>query len=198
MDQKSHLWFIPLLSSNFPWVALVLALTVLLSGITVNDSNAPAIAIVHSLFQASSLELKPQFKTSSLGLQAYHDPFAPLHTNITALVPSDLTNPFSKSKYLGACDWDRMHYLANCSGFYAPSLTNPPILTSEMVNITCTRQLSGYRFSPYEVIQSVLLPSVKGVVDEVSMAKYETSNWISLWYAGIQNLSVVLIGLSMT
>lgn len=91
-----------------------------------------------------------------------------------------------------------MHYLRNCSGFFAPSTSNPSMLTYNKVNITCTRQFSGYPFSPHDVIQDTLLPSVKGIADTVNIATYPTATSSSLWYAGIGNLAVVAFELPWT
>jgi len=160
-----------------------LALTTLLAGITGNSAKSAAFLT---------------FNTSSLGLEAYHDSSSSLHANITALIPSGSTNPPSITQYLGVHDWYTLHYFSNCSGFFAPSLTNPSILTSKMVNITCHRQFSGYHFSPHDVIQSTLLPGVSGIAETVSTATYQTATWSSLWYAGIGNLAVASFELPWT
>jgi len=128
-----------------------------------------------------------KFNTSSLGLDAYHDPAFPLHSNITALVPSGLTTPSSITRYLGAHDWYTIHYFTNCSGFYLPSPTNPSLLTTTKINSTCTRQVSGYTFKLHDAIQSQLLPNVNDLAEYVSTAQHMTSTWSSLWYAGIGN-----------
>ena len=102
-------------------------------------------------------------------------------------MPSDVINPPSITQYLGAHDWYTMHYFSNCSGFFAPSTSNPALLTANKINITCKRRISGYIFKFHDVIQSQLLPGVKGLADDVSTTQYMTGTWSSLWYAGIGN-----------
>jgi hypothetical protein len=131
-----------------------------------------------------------KFNVSSLGLEDYSNVASLLHSNITSLVPSDVTHPPSITQYLGTRDWYTMHYFSNCSGFFAPSAINPSILTAQKINITCTRQASGYIFKPHDVIKSHLLPSVQSLADTVSASQYETSTWSSLWYSGIGNMVV--------
>jgi len=155
-----------------------LALATLLAGVTGNHPKTTAIAT---------------FNISSLGLSAYHDPTSPLHSNVTSLVPSDLANPPSITRYLGAHDWYRMSYLSNCSGFFLPSPSNPSLLTSTKINISCTSQPSGYRLRPHDVIEYELLPGVKALAEDVSTKVWDTSSWISLWYTGISNCFVTAV-----
>ena len=88
-----------------------------------------------------------------------------------------------------------MHYYSNCSGFYAPSITNPSILTSTKINVTCTRQVSGYTWNLHAVIHSTLHPSVQEIADTVSTSKYQTSTSSSLWYTGLSNAVITLLEL---
>lgn len=80
-----------------------------------------------------------------------------------------------------------MHYLSNCSGFFAPSTSNTSLLSSKKINITCTRQTSGYNFTPREVVESQLKQGVRTLADDLNNDTYKTSVWVSLWYSGIGN-----------
>jgi len=171
---------ISVLAFKLSLVVLALSFVTLLTGITGNSPRSPAILT---------------FNVSSLGLEDFHDAFSPLHANITSLIPSDITNPPSITRYLGACDWYTVHYFSNCSGFYAPSVDDPSILTSEMIDITCTRQYSGYNFNPHDVVESQLFPSVVEVAHSVSTFQYMTGTWISLWYSGMSNCAITLFTL---
>jgi hypothetical protein len=80
-----------------------------------------------------------------------------------------------------------MHYLSNCSGFFAPSTSNRSLLSSNKINITCTRQISSYTFTPREVVASQLKQSVKALAGGLNNDTYKTGVWVSLWYSGIGN-----------
>lgn len=157
--------------------ALVLALTTLLVGINGNHPKSPAIA---------------EFNTSSVGLPDFYNTSSKLHNNITALVPPSVANPPSITQYLGIHDWYSIHYLSNCSGFFAPSTSNPAVLSSNKVNITCKRQISGYSYNPHEVVKSQIRQEVKGLADNLDNDTYKTGVWISLWYSGIGNCVLVV------
>lgn len=88
-----------------------------------------------------------------------------------------------------------MHYLRNCSGFYLPSTSNPSSLTSAMVNVTCTRQYSGYHFHPHDAVYYQLLPSVRALAEDMSTVSYDSSAWTSLWYTGLSNCFITAITL---
>lgn len=155
-------------------IGLVLSFATLLAGIIGNNANSAYIAL---------------YNTSSLGLANYHDPDSTLYANISALVPPDVTNPPSITQYLGVKDWYRMHYFTICSGFWAPSTSNPSLLTDNKINITCTRQISGYVFSLSSILTKELKPGVQKLAAEVAanFGDQNTSTWSSLWYAGIVN-----------
>jgi len=164
--------WIPVVAWIFTFVGIILSLVTLLSGSTEHSAAVAAIAT---------------FNVSSLGLTDYHNPTSELGQNISDLVPSDVTNPPSITKYLGVQDWYSMHYLSVCSGFFVPSKTDSLFLTSREVNVTCNRQSSGYTFSLSHILRDELKPSVKSLAAEFEMKakSYNTAPWINLWYAGI-------------
>jgi hypothetical protein len=163
-------------------IGLVLAFVTLLAGITGNHANPAYIAL---------------FNTSSLGLADYHDPASTLYANISALVPPDSNNPPSITQYLGVKDWYRMYYFEICSGFWAPSTSNPSLLTDNNINITCTRQVSGYVFSLSSILAMELKPGAQKLAAEVA-ANFKDQNtgpWSGLWYTGISNGFLALVAL---
>jgi hypothetical protein len=107
--------------------------------------------------------------------------------NITSLTPSDLIDPPSITAYLGAKDWYTMHYLSICSGFWAPSTSDPSLLTSTKIKVVCTRQTSGYTFNLSQILASELLPNVQGLLADVPITSYKTNIWTNCWYTGIGN-----------
>lgn len=115
-------------------------------------------------------------------------------------MPLHVTNPPSLTKYLGAKDWYSMHYLSICSGYFVPSVSDPSLLTSRKVNMTCNRQSSGYTFSLAKLLRNELKPSVKSLADQIgARAKsYDTAPWINLWYAGIVFAFLELLVLPFT
>jgi hypothetical protein len=94
-----------------------------------------------------------QFSKASRGT-AYNDPISPLYSAIISLVPTDITNPPSITRYLSIKDWYSMHYFSVCSGYYIPSGLNTSLLTSSTTNVICVRQWSGYNFSLQDTIYS--------------------------------------------
>jgi hypothetical protein len=132
-------------------------------------------------------------------MNAYHNSStAALNANISALLPPDLTNVPSLTQYLGVKDWYSMHYLRTCSGFYAPSSSNPSLLTSTQINRTCKRQSPGYSFSVHDALQQELDPSVKAFAEDVNTKSYSTMPWVGLWYIGIIAAGVVILLLPFT
>ncbi len=126
-----------------------------------------------------------QFNTSSLGLSDQYQSNFTLQPAIEALVPSSLTNPTSITQYIGIKDWYSLHYLSTCSGSFQLSTTNPNVLTSNKINITCVRRNAGYVFTISNILREELHPSVVGIADEVTQASYYTMSWIALWLMGI-------------
>jgi hypothetical protein len=59
-----------------------------------------------------------------------------------------------------------------------------------MFNVTCTRQRSGYVFHPHDAVYYQLFAPVKGLADDVSTVRYDSSAWTSLWYTGLSNCLV--------
>jgi hypothetical protein len=120
-----------------------------------------------------------------LGLSDYYHSNSSLQPAVEALVPSSLTNPTSITQYLGIKDWYSLHYLSTCSGSFQPSITDPSILTSNKINITCIRRNAGYIFTISSILREELHSSVVGIADEVTQASYYTASWIALWLIGI-------------
>ena len=138
---------------------------------------------------------------SSLGMNEYHNPNASttaLNSNINSLLPAGVTNPPSLTQYLGVKDWYAMHYLRTCSGFYAPSTSNPTLLTSTKTNITCTKQHLGYSLSVYASLQGDLKPSVQGLLQDIPAKSYNTAPWAALWIIGIMATIVLILLLPWT
>jgi hypothetical protein len=130
----------------------------------------------------------------------YHDTSSPLNQNISALVPSELSNPPSITKYLGVKDWYAMNFLSNCSGFFVPSAVDPSLLTSTKVNITCTSQSAGYIFYLDDILHGTLNPSVQDLASEMAfnVKNYNTGPWNGLWIAGIINSGLTFIAIPFT
>lgn len=130
----------------------------------------------------------------------YHALSSELGGNINDLVPANVTNLPSLTKYLGVKDWYSMNYLSICSGYFAPSVSDPSLLTSTKLNITCTRQPSGYTFSLAKLLRNELKPSVKSLADQIGVTtkSYDTAPWISFWYAGIVFTFLELLVLPFT
>jgi len=111
-----------------------------------------------------------------------------------------VANPPSITRYLGVKDWYAMHYLSICSGFFQPSTINPALLTSTRVNVSCTRQVSGYTFSLSSILKTQLQLSVQELAAEVAanVKDYNTSSWVSLWYTGITTCFATILILPFT
>jgi hypothetical protein len=132
-------------------------------------------------------------------MNAYHNSStAALRANISALLPPDLTNIPSLTQYLGVKDWYSMHYLRTCSGFYAPSSSNPSLLTSTQINRTCKHQSPGYSFSVHDVLQQELDLSVKAIAEDVNTKSYNTMPWVGLWCIGIIDAGFLILLLPYT
>lgn len=181
--------WVPVAAWIFTLVGLLLSLVTLLIGIEGSSANSAPIAKVCSLLDINSItraDLK-QYNVSSLGLAEFHDSSSELGRNISALIPTDADTSVSITQYLGAKDWYTVHYLSICSGFFAPSKSDPSILTRSTVNVTCVRQSSGYTFSLAGILRDGLKPSVQSLVEgiDASTKSYHTAPWINLWYAGM-------------
>jgi len=161
--------WLPFVSSYFCVAAIILAFHALLAGVP--DDGMEGAAII-------------TFNTSTLGLADYYQSNSILHTNITALVPSSVTNPGSITQYLQIKDWYSIHYLSNCSGSFLPNSKNN-LLTSIKINIECTRRTSGYVYTLSDVLREQLDPSVISLADVISQVSYYTAPWIALWYIGL-------------
>jgi hypothetical protein len=127
----------------------------------------------------------------------YHDPSSLLFQNISALVPSTISNPPSITKYLGVKDWYTIHYYTTCSGFFAPSTSNPSLLSTTKINTTCMLQGSGNVFSLGSTLEKEIKPSVRLLADEVAskVKSYNISPPINLWLTGISTCFVIILNL---
>jgi hypothetical protein len=90
-----------------------------------------------------------------------------------------------------------MHYFSTCSGFFAPSTSNPSLLSATKINVTCVRQGSGYIFSLGSILQRDINPSILALADEAAskVKNVDTRAWIILWYTGISTCFLTLCGL---
>lgn len=150
--------------------AIILALQVLLAGVGNGWFESAAIIT---------------YNTSALGLSEFYQVNSTLHSNVTALVPSSITNPTSITQFLGIQDWYSIHYFSTCSGSFARSSENGGVQTSQKTNITCVKQTSGYSFTISDILRKELHPSVAAIADDVTQAKQYTAPWIILWYIGL-------------
>jgi hypothetical protein len=126
-----------------------------------------------------------KFNTSSLGMSKYlNSSTLTLSENISSLLPAEVINPPSLTQYLGVKDWYSMHYIRNCSGFFATSGSNPSLLTPRKINITCTSQSTGYTFILNDILRDGLNPSVQALADEIPESHYDTRPYYSLWQVG--------------
>ncbi|PMD57410.1 uncharacterized protein K444DRAFT_665763 [Hyaloscypha bicolor E] len=168
--------------AEFWLVVLVLALSLvtILAGVRGTNTGIPIAT----------------FNTSSLGLDAYHDPSSSLHDAVVSLIPSDVVNPPSITQYLNVKDWYIMHYFSVCSGYYIPSSSNPSVLTSSTTNITCVRRYSGYSFSLHDTITSTLSSEVIGLAEKMTAQRWSTRTAISAWYTGVSNVFLSFVALS--
>ncbi|CZR66976.1 uncharacterized protein PAC_16875 [Phialocephala subalpina] len=162
--------WLPFVASYWCAAVIILAFHVLFAGYG-NDSLEGAAIIT--------------FNTSSLGISDYYQPNSTLHSNVTSLVPSSITNPTSITQYLGIKDWYSIHYLSTCSGFFRPDPKNDNLLTSQWTNVTCTKKNSGYVFTISDILRHELHTGVAAIADEVMQTSYYTASWIALWYIGI-------------
>lgn len=85
--------------------------------------------------------------------------------------------------------WDQRLVLASLPQYllwlFSASTTNPSVLTSNKINITCVRRNAGYVFTISNILREELHPNVVGIADEVTQASYYTVSWIALWLIGI-------------
>ncbi|KAH8773325.1 hypothetical protein BGZ57DRAFT_1005308 [Hyaloscypha finlandica] len=171
------------------WLAvLVLALSL----VTILTSVIGA----HTSISIATLTSFLKFNTSSLGLDAYHDHTSSLHDAVASLIPSDVANPPSITQYLNVKDWYSMHYFSVCSGYYIPSSSNPPVLSSSTTNITCVRRHSGYSFLLHDTIASTLPSEVIGLAEKMTAQRWSTMTAISAWYTGVSNVFLSFVALS--
>jgi len=139
------------------------------------------------------------FNTSFLGLDEYKNSTPPaLSENIRSLVPPGVTNSPSLTKYLGIKDWYSMHYLRNCSGFFAVSISHPSVLTAKKINITCTVQHAGYTFVLKDLLRQDLDPSIQALADVIPESSYNTQPWFALWQVGLVTGLAALITIPLT
>lgn len=118
-------------------------------------------------------------------MNEYYNSSTPaLSENISSLLPPGVTHPASLTQYLGVKDWYSMHYLRNCSGFFAISSRNSSLLTSKKTNITCTTQAAGYTFILNDLLREELNPSVQALANDIPEARYNTRPWYSVWQVG--------------
>jgi len=135
-----------------------------------------------------------------LGQADYHDLSSPLFHNISALVPSGISNPPSLTQYLGVKDWYTMHYLSNCSGFFAASTTNPSLLTATKINVTCERRGSDYTFALGATLQQDINRSIRALADEAaSKAKnFSTGGPVTCLFTGLSTCFATLWSIPST
>jgi hypothetical protein len=100
-------------------------------------------------------------------MEDFLDTTSPLHDNFTAQVPTAVTNPASITKYLGVKDWYTMNFYTNCSGFFAPSSSNPSLLTRIKVDVVCTKRAGSYTFSLGQILEGDLNPAVLQLENKV-------------------------------
>lgn len=169
--------YLPVFAWFFTLAALIFSLTALLVGVEPGSANSAPLAT---------------YNVSYLGLNEYRHPNSLLGPEVLALIPANSNiSGYSPSitQYLGIKDWYTIHYLSICSGFYVPSESNPSLLTTSSVNVTCTRQRSGYTFWIADILRAGLKPSVQSLVEidhfTIDTRSYNTAPWVNLWYAGI-------------
>jgi hypothetical protein len=187
-------------------IALVFSLVTLLAGVTGDHTVTPLLTVrpptrtqacdTFILILLSTNIL--QFNTTSLGLAAYRDPSSPLHDAIVSLVPSDLVNPPSITRYLNVKDWYSMHFYYVCSGHYVTSSSNHSLITWSRTNVTCSRQPSGYNFSLQDTVMSALFPELKSLADGLTDRRWKTQSASNAWYTGISNVFLCVVVLSIT
>lgn len=199
-------WF-PFAASCIAVTSLVLSLQDLLAG-TGKDGFEDAAIITVSCrsmtfdrnpgeFHSLSTHT-PQFNTSSLGMADYLNSTSPSRQNISTLLPHGITKPSSLTQYLGIKDWYSIHYLRNCSGYFAPDVDNPSRLSATKTNIVCTHQHTGYHFNLNNIIQRQLKPGVQELAGNIAANSYDTSPWVALWIMGIVFNGMVILLLPHT
>jgi len=175
--------WLPFVASYICVAAIILAFHALIAGVP--DDGLEGATII-------------TFNTSALGLADYYQSNSTLHTNITALVPSFVTNPNSITQYLQIKDWYSIHYLSNCSGSFLRNSKNINLLTSIKTNIECTRRTSGYVFTLSDILRDQLDSSVVSLADEITQVSYYTAPWIALWSIGLITATLELFLLPLT
>ncbi|KUJ10190.1 uncharacterized protein LY89DRAFT_787811 [Mollisia scopiformis] len=174
--------WLPFVAQYWCVAAIVLAFHALFAGVSNDGLEAAAIIT---------------FNTSSLGLSDYYQVNSTFHANITALVPTSVTNPSSITQYLQIQDWYSIHYLSTCSGSFAIDPTTN-LLTSMKTNITCTNQKSGYVYTLSDILRKELPSSVASLAAEITQVSYYTAPWIALWYIGLITALIEIVILPMT
>ena len=107
-----------------------------------------------------------------------------------SLVPTNVSNPASITRYFGVKDWYSVHFLSSSSGYYIASTENPSLLTSKRSDVACSWQA---KFSIQSTLQEEPKESIRG------LASYDTSRdmgnvaLINVWAAGIAICLAIII-----